>query len=74
MLMQRQGFEYLDEVHKRRQGEVEEAKDGIRDASEANVSQIDLGIAKGYASQHNIMAMAYNEAEVWQCWAAECAD
>lgn len=53
-------FEYLDEVHKRRQGEVSEAKDGIRDASEANVSQIDLGIAKGYASQHNIMAMAYN--------------
>jgi|TARA_R110000868_G_scaffold246009_2_gene502674 hypothetical protein len=56
-------FEYLHDVHTRRLSEIEQAIGGDRDIAEANVSQVDLGIAKGLASQHNFIAAAYNKAK-----------
>lgn len=56
-------FEAIQEVSDRRQREIMEALNGEndRDISEANVSQIDLGIAKQKAGQHNLAAQAWNQ-------------
>lgn len=55
------GFEYLDALRERRAQEIAEAQSGERDQYEGNVSQVDLGIAKAYANQHNFIATAYNK-------------
>ena len=56
-------FEAIQDVSDRRQREIMEALNGEndRDISEANVSQIDLGIAKQKAGQHNLAAQAWNQ-------------
>ena len=56
-------FEAIQEVSDRRQREIMEALNGEndRDISEANVSQIDLGIAKQKAGQHNLAAQSWNQ-------------
>ena len=56
-------FELLNEVSERRQREIFEALDenSTRDASEANVSQVDLGLAKMLVGQHNLAAQSYNQ-------------
>ena len=55
-------FELLDEVDERRKREIFEALDenNTRDASEANVSQIDLGLLKQKVGQHNLAASNWN--------------
>jgi hypothetical protein len=55
-------FELLDEVDERRKREIFEALDenSTRDASEANVSQIDLGLLKQKIGQKNLAAANYN--------------
>ena len=50
-----------------------EALSGERDASEANVSQIDLGLLKQKVGQHNLAAQKYNP-ERYGAQSAECAD
>ena len=54
------GFEAISDLSHRRLREVMEALSGERDASEANVSQIDLGLLKQKVGQHNLAAQAYN--------------
>ena len=54
------GFEAISDLSHRRQREVMEALSGERDVSEANVSQIDLGLLKQKVGQHNLAAQAYN--------------
>ena len=38
-----------------------EALNGDRDISEANVSQVDLGLLKQRVGQHNLAAQAWNQ-------------
>jgi hypothetical protein len=56
-------FELIENMSDRRQREVFEALSGenTRDASEANVSQIDLGILKQQVGQNNLAAAAWNQ-------------
>lgn len=56
-------FELIENMSERRQREVFEALsgDGTRDASEANVSQIDLGIMKQEIGQNNLAASSWNQ-------------
>ena len=54
------GFAAISDLSHRRQREVMEALSGERDVSEANVSQIDLGLLKQKVGQHNLAAQAYN--------------
>jgi len=53
-------FEAISEVGERRQREIMEALNGDRDISEANVSQVDLGLLKQKVGQHNLAAQAWN--------------
>lgn len=55
-------FDLLNEVNERRQREIFEALDeeSTRDASEANVSQVDLGLLKQKIGQKNLAAANYN--------------
>ncbi len=54
-------FEAISEVGERRQREIMEALNGDRDISEANVSQVDLGLLKQKVGQHNLAAQAWNQ-------------
>ena len=54
-------FEAISEVDERRQREIMEALNGDRDISEANVSQVDLGLLKQKVGQHNLAAQAWNQ-------------
>ena len=54
------GFEVISEVSERRQREIMEALNGDRDISEANVSQVDLGLLKQKVGQHNLAASNWN--------------
>jgi len=54
------GFEAISEVNDRRQREIMEALGGDRDISEANVTQVDLGLLKQKVGQHNLAASNWN--------------
>ena len=54
-------FDMLNDIRDRRELEVKEALNGDRDVSEGNVNQIDIGIAKGLAQQHNFIASSLNK-------------
>ena len=56
-------FDMLNDIKERRETEVDEALNGknSRDISEANVNQVDIGIAKGLAQQHNFIASSLNK-------------
>ena len=56
-------FDILNDIKDRRDVEVDEALNGknSRDVSEANVNQVDIGIAKGLAQQHNFIASSLNK-------------
>ena len=54
-------FDMLNDIRERRELEVKEALNGDRDISEGNVNQVDIGIAKGLAQQHNFIASSLNE-------------
>jgi len=57
-----EAFELLNEVSERRQREIFEALDenSTRDASEGNVSQVDIGLAKMLVGQRNLAASNWN--------------
>lgn len=57
-----EAFELLNEVSERRQREIFEALDenSTRDASEGNVSQVDIGITKMLVGQRNLAASNWN--------------
>ena len=54
-------FDMLNDIRERRELEVKEALNGDRDVSEGNVNQVDIGIAKGLAQQHNFIASSLNK-------------
>lgn len=54
-------FDMLNDIRERRELEVKEALNGDRDISEGNVNQVDIGIAKGLAQQHNFIASSLNK-------------
>lgn len=56
-------FEMFQELKDRREVEIKQAQanDGTRDVSEGNVSQVDIGIARNLATQHNFIAASYNK-------------
>jgi|TARA_B100001094_G_C18152133_1_gene784275 hypothetical protein len=54
-------FEALNDIKDRRDTEVKEALNGDRDVAEGNVNQVDIGIAKGLAQQHNFIASSLNK-------------
>ena len=54
-------FDMLNDIRDRRELEVKEALNGDRDVSEGNVNQVDIGIAKGLAQQHNFIASSLNK-------------
>ena len=56
-------FEMLADMTERRQREIFEALDenSTRDASEANLSQVDLGLGKMIIGQRNLAAQSYNQ-------------
>ena len=57
-----EAFELLNEVSDRRQREIFEAldRDSTRDVSEANVSQVDIGLTKMLVGQRNLAASNWN--------------
>ena len=54
-------FDVLNDIKDRRDTEVKEALNGDRDVAEGNVNQVDIGIAKGLAQQHNFIASSLNK-------------
>ena len=54
-------FDMLNDIRDRRELEVKEALNGDRDVAEGNVNQVDIGIAKGLAQQHNFIASSLNK-------------
>ena len=56
-------FELIENMSERRQREIFEAlsDESTRDASEANVSQIDLGLMKQEIGQNNLAAASWNQ-------------
>ena len=54
-------FDMLNDIRDRRELEVKEALNGDRDIAEGNVNQVDIGIAKGLAQQHNFIASSLNK-------------
>ena len=54
-------FDMLNDIRERRELEVKEALNGDRDVAEGNVNQVDIGIAKGLAQQHNFIASSLNK-------------
>ena len=59
-----EAFERLRVLEEKRNAEVAKAldpKDDSVDVSVALTNQVDMGIAKGYQSQHNFIAASYNK-------------
>ena len=54
-------FDMLNDIRDRRELEVKEALNGDRDVAEGNVNQVDIGIAKGLAQQHNFIASSLSK-------------
>ena len=57
-------FDMLNDIRERREAEVEKAlnpKDDSVDVSVALTNQVDIGIAKGLAQQHNFIASSLNK-------------
>ena len=59
-----EAFERLRALEEKREAEIAKAldpKDKSVDVSVALTNQVDMGIAKGYAQQHNFIAASYNK-------------
>ena len=59
-----EAFERLRSLEEKREAEIARAldpKDNSVDVNVALTNQVDMGIAKGYAQQHNFIAASYNK-------------